>query len=242
MARAFIIEDNENHMNSLEVKLDILGHSIVGKSFNSTGVIATIREAKPDLVLIDINLEGDNEGILLAEKIKQLFNISIIFTTALAENDIVKQAIKTNPEGYLLKPIGINELRVNIELALSKKEKSHAIMKNQGSTNLFLTVRIGHKLQKVNYTQIIYLERESVNYIKINTLDGKSNLIRASLRSILHNILPSNFIQIHKQYIINFDCIHLINEQEQMIQLSGKHWLPIGRTFKKELYKKLNLV
>jgi len=104
---------------------------------------------------------------MLANQTNQFFDIPIIFTTALAEKDTVKKALDSNPKGYLLKPIGINELRINIQLALSKKEQSHSIIKDLDNTYQFLTVRVGYKLQKINYNQVIFLERESRNYIKL---------------------------------------------------------------------------
>ncbi len=242
MAKIFIVEDNEDHLNALELKLGMLGHLVVGRSYNSTDVIDEIKKTSPDLLLIDINLEGDNEGIALANQANQIFDVLIIFTTALAENDIVKKALFSNPEGYLLKPIGIHELRINIELALSKKEKSHSVIKDLDKNYRFLTVRVGNKLQKINYNQIILFERESTNYIKVQKINGKSYLIRTSLRSVLNDVLPSNFIQIHRQYIVNLEYIELVNEHEQMVHLLGECSLPIGRTFKKKLYKKLNLI
>lgn len=98
--------------------------------FASTGIdaIKHILEIMPDLILIDIVLKGDMDGIELAYKIKEL-GIPFIYLTAHAEEDLVKKAMKTDPYGYIIKPFDQTKLRYSIEHAIYKKHMEHETSK-----------------------------------------------------------------------------------------------------------------
>lgn len=79
-----------------------------------------MKASKPDLVLMDIQLQGDMDGIMTAEKVLKEFDVPVVFLTAHSDNDTIRKAMDIVPYGYLLKPVAIQELMVTIQVALYK--------------------------------------------------------------------------------------------------------------------------
>ena len=127
MSKIIIVEDNELHAETMNFYLDELGYKVLGIVDNGKDCIDLISENKPDILLLDININGEINGIQLAEKVKELNSIPLIFTTSLADRETLKQAIKTQPEAYLNKPIEKNALATAIEIALYKNKPENII-------------------------------------------------------------------------------------------------------------------
>ena len=93
--------------------------------------IQKAKELKPDLILMDIVIEGDINGIEAAKQIYREYGIPIVFLTAYADEKIIKQAAKSSPFGYIIKPFEDRELRAAIEIALYKSKMEIAFWKNR---------------------------------------------------------------------------------------------------------------
>ena len=98
---------------------------------NGEKAIQKAAELKPDLILMDIMIEGDIDGIEAAKRIYHEFGIPIVFLTAYADEKIIKQAVKSFPFGYIVKPFEDRELRAAIEIALYKSKMEMAFWKNR---------------------------------------------------------------------------------------------------------------
>lgn len=121
-ARILIVEDEVFTADQEEKRLVELGYEVVGKVATGEDAIRLAGEAKPDLVLMDIKLRGEMDGIAAAEEIKKSFNIAVIYVTAFSDEDLLRRARVTEPFGYILKPFDSQELRSNIEMALYKRK------------------------------------------------------------------------------------------------------------------------
>ncbi|MEM6684478.1 MAG: response regulator transcription factor [Bacteroidota bacterium] len=239
MANICIVEDDSNHAFTLQEKVKAIGHSVHSICTTFEEVIQIVQENSPDLILLDINLQTDYEGIHIAQVVRRFSSIPIIYTTALSDHEIVQKAIKVHPSGYLVKPILQETLQTTIALAL---QKSTATQEKHTNTDAeFLTVRIGYKLRKINLKDIKLLKITSKNYVTLVDKNNKEFQLRNSLKSLV-NSLNSCFIQIHRWYGINLNYIVHIDEKEQMLCLQEQIYLPIGRTFKENLYKRLNIM
>jgi len=244
MTKVFIVEDNEDQLISLKHKLDLLGHEIVGVSTRADNVFSELERTNPDIILLDINFNNDNEGLVLAERINKSLNSAIIFVSALSSHDVLKNAAATNPSGYLVKPVSVNDLKASIELALHRKinGRDNSVNREIDSTQSHISVRTGFKLRKIDFDRIILLETESKNYITLTIKKDSKAVIRNSLKAICESTLPAFFIQVHRQYVVNMNFIKMINEKQQMVHLEDNIHVPIGRRYKKELYERLNLI
>ncbi len=95
-----------------------LGHSVVGSSSTGKDALYWANEIKPDLVLMDIGLEGEIDGIETAKELKSLHNLPVIFVTGSYDNDTIERAKQAEPVGYLIKPVELQELKVTIEFSV----------------------------------------------------------------------------------------------------------------------------
>jgi two-component system, response regulator PdtaR len=116
--RILIVEDDEIICNLITTMLERKGYSVVGKISSGEEAIIKAAELEPDLVMMDISLSGQMDGIAAARYIFQLFHIPIVFLTAHCDDNLLERAKSAQPLGYILKPFTDKELTSNVELAL----------------------------------------------------------------------------------------------------------------------------
>ncbi|MDI1448957.1 ATP-binding protein [Polyangium sp. 6x1] len=120
--KIFIVEDQRIVAADLENTLRSLGYAVSGASASGERAIERVLSLRPDLVLMDIRLEGSMDGIQAAEQIRAELDIPIVYLTAYADEETIVRAKTTSPFGYLVKPFNERELRGAIEIALYKHE------------------------------------------------------------------------------------------------------------------------
>ncbi len=117
-AKIMIVEDEVIICKEIESTLENLGYEVVATTDNGEAAIELAKKHKPDLILMDIRLNGDIDGIETSEIIRNRFEIPVIFSTAYLDQERIERAKITMPFGYVLKPIQESDLRVTIEMAL----------------------------------------------------------------------------------------------------------------------------
>ncbi|MGB2685315.1 MAG: response regulator transcription factor [Olleya sp.] len=169
----------------------------------------------PDIILMDINLQGKNEGIELA-KVKNN-NATIIFITG--QNDLVlmNEALKSNPDAYLTKPIKRLDLLASINLAFYKKQSQIFQFKD------------GYDIINLNFSDIRYFVAEG-NYVNIYTLT-KRFTIRQSLMGVMDKLPTDSFKQTHRSYLVNKNKIEKVTSNTVVI--NGLD-IPLSRTYAKQ--------
>ena len=115
--KILIVEDNAIVALETKERLKRLGYTIAGVVGSGRDAISMARTAMPDMVLMDINLKGDIDGITVAEQIRTFCPAPVIYITAYANEEIKSRAMKTNPAAYLVKPFRELELYSTIEKA-----------------------------------------------------------------------------------------------------------------------------
>lgn len=118
-----IVEDDPIISELIGWRLEKMGFYVSGKTQTAEEALGKIKDERPDLILIDINLPGTMDGTELARTVKEKFQIPFIFLTAYADSETTSRAIDTEPAGYLIKPFKDDELKVTIELALRHAKK-----------------------------------------------------------------------------------------------------------------------
>jgi PAS domain S-box-containing protein len=119
-SKILIVEDDRIVARDIQQQLARIGHVVVGITARGEDVATLVLENRPDLVLMDIRLEGKLDGIDVAHQIHERLGIPVIFLTAYADEETVRRARVTEPFGYLLKPFEDSQLRTTIEMALYK--------------------------------------------------------------------------------------------------------------------------
>ena len=118
--RILVVEDEAIVLLDLKNRLNTLGYVIVGSASYGEDAIMKAEETHPDIVLMDIGLKGNVDGIEAADHIRCQLNIPIIYLTANSDFTTLQRAKVTEPFGYILKPFDERELRTTIEMALYK--------------------------------------------------------------------------------------------------------------------------
>lgn len=117
--KIFFVEDDEILAKVILWRLTKLGYNVCGSAINGTEAIEKITQLSPDLVLLDIELQGELDGIHVGEFLAAETHIPFIYLTSHTEDNFLKRAKITGPKGYIRKPFDDEGLRVAIELAIS---------------------------------------------------------------------------------------------------------------------------
>jgi two-component system, response regulator PdtaR len=131
--RIMIVEDESIVAMGIKHKLEDLGYKVVGIEATGEGAVSTALKKEPDLILMDIVLKGDLDGIEAANEIHHHIDTPIIYITAYSDEEVLKRARITEPYAYILKPFKKSEVNANIQMAIYKhacdKKKSDNIKK-----------------------------------------------------------------------------------------------------------------
>ena len=115
--RILVVEDDIQMSKFIQFKLDSLGYEVAGDAVNSEQALQQAEALNPSVVLMDIMLEGGDDGIQVAEKIMEHQQIPIIYLTASEDEVLFERAKITEPFGYLIKPFNDRDLRIVLETA-----------------------------------------------------------------------------------------------------------------------------
>jgi len=118
--KVLIAEDEALVALDITHELESAGYSVVGHVSSGRAAVEKAAESRPDVVLMDITMPGDIDGIQAAEEIGKKVGCPIIFVTAHSDEGTLQRAKLTRPSGYVMKPFEPNELRANIEIALHR--------------------------------------------------------------------------------------------------------------------------
>jgi PAS domain S-box-containing protein len=118
--KILIVEDESIVARDIRNMLIGLGYEVTAVVPGATAAVQKAQETKPDLVLMDVMLQGETTGVEAAEQIYTHFNIPVVYLTAYADSSTVQHAKKTEPFGYIIKPFEERELQTTIEIALYK--------------------------------------------------------------------------------------------------------------------------
>lgn len=233
--KILIVEDEPIIADDLEFMLEEMGYKSMETAHSGDEALEKVQKNSFDLVLLDINLEGDKDGINVAEFLYENQICPFIFLTSLSDESTLARVKKTYPAAYLVKPIDEKDLRVNIELSL------HSFVKdNHGSDEKYppiFYVKDKTKMSKIIASEIIYLEGSN-NYTIIHT-ENKKYVLSQTLKNVQRSMNPTQFVRIHKSAIVNLEKIEEIEDAHVKIR---SFRLPIGRTYRSDFLSKLNTI
>jgi DNA-binding LytR/AlgR family response regulator len=244
-----VVEDESIVSKDIQQSLKKLGYNIVGAASTGEKAIELANETKPDLVLMDIMLKGDMSGIETAEKIKETLSIPVIYLTAYADENTLAKAKVTEPYGYIIKPFKEIDLHTSIEMALYKHGKEQEIVKerdflyslveNKEGDDSVIFVKSNSRLIKVKSSDILFVEALK-DYVVINLGDSRYT-IHSTMKDIEKKLPSHDFIRVHRSYIVRLDKINAI-EQTNIVMEGGKKLIPIGGSYKDDLFKKIKTI
>ena len=236
-----IVEDEAIVASDIQYSLQKLGFFVTGVAASGELALSMIKSSQPDLILMDIMLQGKLSGLDTAELIMKTYSIPIIFLTAYVDEVTLSRAKKCEPFGYIIKPFKEIQLQTAIEMALYKFKKEddlikernllYSIMDNSKIMNDMLFIKSENKIVKIKLADIYFIhtdQSEAVIY---------TNNSEFKLHSSINELKEKTgelFIQLSDQYLINkekvlridyptiyfkdiFKVIKVINEDEPTI-------------------------
>ena len=121
--RILIVEDEHIVAMGIKRMLKGLGYTVTGVASSGEDAISKAESTFPDLVLMDIMLKGELDGVEAAKEIIERFDVPVVYLTAYSDSTILERVKKTGPSGYIVKPFDEKDLHSNIEIALHRYRK-----------------------------------------------------------------------------------------------------------------------
>lgn len=257
--RILIVEDEFITMDALRDALTNMGYAIAGDAMRADEALAILEEGQTDLAILDIHIKGARSGIWLAEQIKEKYDIPFIFLTAFGDKQTIADAAQTQPGSYLVKPFVEQDLHAAIELAVN----SYAGRVQPGSSPLARSTSLAPRLErnrepaaapkKLLITDSIFVKDSSIfrrvpvadiqyvqsfrNYLEIHTTQGKTHVLRSTLKDFLAQLPADVFLQTHRSYLINLRKIEDIGGNFVTVD---NHEVPLSREVRQEVIRRLN--
>ena len=243
MMKVLIVEDESNYADTLEMFVDELGYEVAGVAGSGKKALELFEQEKPDLVLMDIHLEGELSGIDLARIFQGQQVTPIIYITSFDDPETFANAKQTGPYGYLIKPFEPDTLQRSIELAVQHAyAEGEQVFENSEEVVLAAAcffVKDRNRLIKIKTEEILWVEVED-KYCMLHTKDRKFTL-RQSLKELAQKLDPSVFVQTHRSFIVNAAEIEDIDLSLFIVRINGAE-VPLGRAHKDELMRRLQML
>lgn len=239
-----IVEDEMIIAANISLQLTALGYEVSGIIPRAEEALVHIKQQQPDIILLDINLKGEIDGIEMAHEMQTEYNIPIIYLTANSDNAHFERAKATHPYGFISKPFKKLDLQRAIELTVNQIEANRETAIPTVSNNnepLILSdsifVRHHDKMVKVAISCIFYIEAER-NYCRIHCKD-KEYLLVMTLKDLDEKLPTKHFIRIHRSFIVN---LSQIDEVAQTHVVIARKAIPVSKPLKDELLKRLQTI
>jgi DNA-binding LytR/AlgR family response regulator len=236
-----VVEDELVIARTILGTLGELGYSHCGPAISYTEALEMLGSNKPDLLLLDIQLSGKKDGIDVAQKVNELYQIPFIFLTANSDPETIDRAKKVKPHAYIVKPFSKEELFAAIEIAFSNFSENRSDTKPEEITSShtkdFIFVKDGYVFRKIFFHEIVYLESEA-NYVTIHLDSEKKVVVRSTINDFISQLNPQTFVRVHRSYSVNINKIEDIFPTEISI---GEFRIPIGKSYKETLFKILGI-
>lgn len=244
-----VVEDESIVSKDIQHSLKKLGYHVVGAAATGEKALELVRSERPDIVLMDIMLKGDMNGIETAEIIRNELAIPVVFLTAYADESTLAKAKVTEPYGYIIKPFKEIDLHTSIEMAIYKHGKEQeiirerdllfSIVENKDVSADFIFVKSNSRLVKLKTEDIYYIEALK-DYVVIHTGDTRYT-IHSTMKDIEMKMGTADFIRVHRSFIVRLDKIASIEFPNLTLE-NDKKVVPIGGSYRDDLNNRIRMV
>lgn len=238
------VEDDPIHAETLQMLLPDSGYTNFSIVDNAIDALKLFKQQPPDLLLMDIEINGPLNGIEFVEIASAIRETPVIYVTAFSDSETFAKARQTNPSAYIIKPYNERNLQLAIELAFfnnhqtSEKKDDDAAYKIDASYNAFF-VKYNNRLLKIPITDLLFIEVEE-KYCYVHTKERRY-AVNIRLKNFLDELPANSFIQTHRSFAVKTEAIEEVNLDDSVLKIMGKE-IPIGKTYKDALFSKLKLI
>lgn len=231
-----VVEDTPEESDALIKVLEENNYNVVDVATTFKSALDIFYNKAIDIVVLDIFLNGNPDGIAFAETISITPNASkpFVFLTSSTDRKIFERAKLTQPFSYLMKPFNALEILYALEMAVEKFYAQPDVFLGEEEDTIisseYLFIKKGKSLKKVLITDIIYIEVEE-KYCNIIT-EKEKFVILISLTKISKLLDATLFSKTHRNFIVNTEKIIEIIPADNLILLSGNHQATLSDTYK----------
>jgi two-component system, response regulator PdtaR len=249
-----IVEDESIVAMDLAAGLEHDGYTVAGVADNYTEALKIFSAEQVDIVLMDIHIHGDKDGIDTAAALMKIRQVPLIYLTAFTDAATIERVKHTHPSAFLTKPYTVENVRIAIDLALhhfaearpannggkilsmqtttgKRSDKEHFLQLRE-----YIFIKQNYRFVKFKLQEILFAEADN-NYVNIHT-QGQKFALRLSLSDLLERLQFPRLVRVHRSYAVNLDEISSFDEQ--LIRI-GQHEIPIGRNYRQEFMDHFNL-
>ncbi|MGB3511653.1 MAG: EAL domain-containing protein [Microcoleaceae cyanobacterium] len=206
-AKIMIVEDESIIAEDLADSLRSMGYTVVDIVSSGEEAIVIAAEKQPNLILMDVMLQGEMDGITTAEQIQSSFQIPIIFLTAYTDNKTLERVKATNPFGYIVKPFEERNLHLTIEIALQRHQydpithlpnrslfrtRLNEILVNKNQTNIGNVYYLDNSQESPSFPliSVLYLSLDRINKIKVTFGSKNGESVLCNIAKKLDKSIP----------------------------------------------------
>ena len=239
--KVLVVEDE--WITSEEIKEVMLqnGFDVIGQAVDANTVHQIIEKDTPDVILMDINIKGNVDGIELATQIREKLNCAIIFLTAYDDDYFLRRAQKVAPASYLVKPFQAKNLTVAVKMAIQNISKDSENSEDDKETSFFVDDRIfireNNRFTKMRVEDLYYAEAVG-SYCEVHTKDQKY-VLSMNLKSFEQKLDHPQFLRIHRSFLVNTRKVDAI--EGNTVQVGGRK-IPVSESNRMELLNKFKII
>jgi two-component system, response regulator PdtaR len=246
LIRILIIEDEAVLALYVSDLLEVQGYEIVGTVDNGREALSLYQQNRVDLILCDINLKGNWDGIQTIQQITAFKPVPVIYLTAQTDRDTIERAKQTFPAAYLTKPIRPDNLQIAVEMAIHNfvfhkvTTAAKPAITEKEAPGREAILRIDDQVFIKHNYQFVRLALEDILWLEADntytTLVAKYQkyALRLSLTATLHRLGFSKLVRVHRSYVVNTKKITSFNEREIYID---SFTIPLGLQYKEDFMK-----
>ena len=245
--KILIVEDNIITAKHISSALKKFGYEITDLANSLESATKSIIRATPDLVILDINLGREIDGIQIAEVLEREYEIGFIFLTSYNDEETINRIIKLNPLGYIIKPFNPIDLNSVVELALFKLRTRKTVAEqppqdkaestSPEAMDEYLFVKNGRQIDRIPIKDIDFVQADG-RYTFIH-LSGVKKISNTPLKFLLEKLSGAHFVQTHKSFIVNLAKVDTITLNHLFI---GDFEIPISKNYRGDLLSGLDIV
>ena len=240
--KILVVEDEMIIAAKISMHLTNLGYEVTGILPRGEEALVSVEESKPDIVLMDIRLKGDMNGIDTAIRMQKNADIPVIFLTANADEVTFNKAKAAKPYAFISKPYKQVDLQRAIELTISHLATAENNLppdvNGVGDQSFILSDRIfvrqREKMIKIIVADILYIEADR-NYCRIFTKTNEY-LLCITLKTIEEKLNNRIFLRVHRSYIINLSHIDAVADDHVIINQKA---MPVSKELKEKLLHRI---
>lgn len=235
--KILVVEDEMLVGAKISMQLTSMGYEVTGILPRGEEVLNHVTENKPDIILLDIQLKGEMDGIQTAAQVEQHFQIPVIYITANGDDATFNRAKGTRPTAFISKPFKRLDVQRAIELTISRmagrETETVALTGDQEQPFILndrIFVREKERIVKIMIADILYIEADR-NYSRIYTT-GREYMLSMTLKTIEDKLPGQVFTRVHRSWLVNLQQVEAVGEDFVVI---ANRQIPLSENLKGEL-------